>query len=228
VNHAAARPRRRAAHPRAPRAEGTATRERLLGAATRLFSEHGFEHVAVRDICREAGANLAAVNYHFGDKLGLYLAVVDVAIAIALEVNALTMDAGADRSTEDRFRHYVRTYVGQLMNIDARTSWCHQLIQHEQVEPTPAASAFFEQAIRPRIAYLRTVIADLIGCPPDDTRVSRSIAGVQAQCLFYRPDPFRLAVLGEWPVGTDSADAVADHIIAFSLAGIRALSRSDP
>lgn len=213
---------------RDPRGDGAATRERLLGTAIGLFSQHGFEHVAVRDICSEAGANLAAVNYHFGDKLGLYMAVVDVAVGIALEVNALTMLPGAVHSAEERFRHYVRTYVGQLMNVDGRTSWCHALIQHEQVGPTPAASVFFEQAIRPRIAYLGTVIADLIGCRLDDTRVARSIAGVQAQCLFYRPDPFRLAVLGDWPVHSDSADAVADHIITFSLAGIRALARERP
>jgi TetR/AcrR family transcriptional regulator, regulator of cefoperazone and chloramphenicol sensitivity len=223
VRHGQARLLRPAVRPLDPPGEGTATRERLLNTAIRLFSQSGFEHVAVRDICREAGANLAAVNYHFGDKLGLYMAVVDVAVGIALEINALTMLAGPASSADDRFRHYVRVYVGQLMNVDARTSWCHELIQHEQVDPTPAASVFFEKAIRPRIAYLGAVIADLIGCALDDPKVSRSVASVQAQCLFYRPDPFRVAVLGEWPVRGDSARAVADHIIAFSLAGIRAI-----
>ena len=223
MRHGHARLLRPAIRPHDPHGEGTATRERLLKTAIRLFSQRGFEHVAVRDICREAGANLAAVNYHFGDKLGLYMAVVDVAVGIALEINALTMLPGTLHSAEDRFRHYVHVYVGQLMNVDARTSWCHELIQHEQVDPTPAANVFFEKAIRPRIAYLGGVIAELIGCPPDDARVSRSVAGVQAQCLFYRPDPFRVAVLGEWPVRGDSPRAVADHIIAFSLAGIHAI-----
>ncbi|MFI5249716.1 MAG: CerR family C-terminal domain-containing protein [Gemmatimonadales bacterium] len=223
MRHGQARLLRPAIPPHDSRGEGGATRERLLNTAIRLFSQRGFEHVAVRDICRDAGANLAAVNYHFGDKLGLYMAVVDVAVGIALEVNALTMLAGTLDSAEDRFRHYVHVYVGQLMNVDARTSWCHELIQHEQVDPTPAASVFFEKAIRPRIAYLGGVVADLIGCPADDPRVSRSVASVQAQCLFYRPDPFRVAVLGEWPVRGDSARAVAEHIIAFSLAGIRAI-----
>jgi AcrR family transcriptional regulator len=223
MRHGQARLLRPALRPHDPRGEGTATRERLLNTAIRLFSQRGFEHVAVRDICREAGANLAAVNYHFGDKLGRDMAVVDVAVAIALEVNALTMLPGSTHSAEDRFRHYVNVYVGQLMNVDARTSWCHELIQHEQVDPTPAASVFFEKAIRPRISYLSGVIADLLGCGADDPRVSRSVAGVQAQCLFYRPDAFRTAVLGEWPIRATSAPAIAGHIIAFSLAGIRAI-----
>ena len=47
------------------------TRDRLLKASTRLFADRGFKHVTVREICRAARANVAAVNYHFGDKLGL-------------------------------------------------------------------------------------------------------------------------------------------------------------
>ena len=42
--------------------------------AARLFAERGFARVTVRDICRKARANVAAVNYHFGGKHGLYTA----------------------------------------------------------------------------------------------------------------------------------------------------------
>ena len=49
-----------------------ATKERLLREATRLFAERGFKKVTVRDICAAARANVAAVNYHFGGKPGLY------------------------------------------------------------------------------------------------------------------------------------------------------------
>ena len=56
------------------------TRARLLNAAARLFAEHGFARVTVRDICRKARANVAAVNYHFGGKDGLYQAVMRMAM----------------------------------------------------------------------------------------------------------------------------------------------------
>ena len=48
------------------------TRERLLHAAAEMFAEHGYRDARVRDICQRAGANIAAVNYHFGDKQRLY------------------------------------------------------------------------------------------------------------------------------------------------------------
>jgi AcrR family transcriptional regulator len=63
---------------RAPRNRaGVQTRAVLLSEAERLFAERGIEHVAVRDITEAAGANIAAINYHFGSKRGLIEALVD-------------------------------------------------------------------------------------------------------------------------------------------------------
>lgn len=52
------------------------TKTAILDAAERLFAEHGFHATSLRDITREASANLAAVNYHFGSKDSLITAVI--------------------------------------------------------------------------------------------------------------------------------------------------------
>jgi len=52
------------------------TRERILDAAEAVFMAHGFEGASMRQITGEAGVNLAAVNYHFGGKEGLFHAVL--------------------------------------------------------------------------------------------------------------------------------------------------------
>lgn len=54
---------------------GETTRQRILDAAERLFSEHGINGVSLRTIVAEAGVNTAAVHYHFGSKQGLLEAV---------------------------------------------------------------------------------------------------------------------------------------------------------
>jgi len=51
-------------------------RERLLGAAAVLFAEQGFAETSTREICTAAGLNPGAIHYHFGDKDGLYRAVL--------------------------------------------------------------------------------------------------------------------------------------------------------
>ena len=55
------------------------TRRRLLDAAGEVFAEKGFAKATVREICQKAEANIAAVNYHFGDKEKLYAAVLPTA-----------------------------------------------------------------------------------------------------------------------------------------------------
>ncbi|WP_257263971.1 TetR/AcrR family transcriptional regulator [Endozoicomonas sp. ONNA2] len=53
----------------------SATVDRILDAAEKLFAEHGFAETSLRSITSEAGVNLAAVNYHFGSKKSLIQAV---------------------------------------------------------------------------------------------------------------------------------------------------------
>lgn len=57
--------------------DGTATRERLVAAASRLFAAQGVDAVSLREIGREAEArNATALQYHFGDRSGLVRAVL--------------------------------------------------------------------------------------------------------------------------------------------------------
>lgn len=56
-------------------ARGELTREKVLDAAERLFAEHGFEGVSIRDIAREAGVSLSVVGFHGGSKDDLFLTI---------------------------------------------------------------------------------------------------------------------------------------------------------
>ena len=53
------------------------TKDRILDAAERLFADKGYSATSLRDITNEAGVNLAAVNYHFGSKEELLVAVLE-------------------------------------------------------------------------------------------------------------------------------------------------------
>src|ERR1700722_962748 len=56
---------------------GPETPERLLDVAERLLAKRGLDAVSVRDITESAGANTAAVHYHFGSKLDLVGAILE-------------------------------------------------------------------------------------------------------------------------------------------------------
>src|SRR5262245_56133679 len=94
-----------------------ATRSRLIEAAGHVFAEQGFKATTVRDICAKAGANVAAVNYHFGGKEGLYNAVLRHAHRCCAVGNAEQAVAAAEgKSAEERLGIFIR---GFLTNIFA-------------------------------------------------------------------------------------------------------------
>jgi AcrR family transcriptional regulator len=200
------------------------TRDRLLEVGTRLFGERGYSHVTVRDICREADANVAAVNYYFGGKLGLYTEIVQALVGSMREADPTTA-APAGSSAEERIRHYVRTYVPRIAKPRGQAVWGQKLMGHETHEPTPLAPWIAEQVILPRVRYLSEAVAELLGCATDDPRVGRSVASLQAQCLFYLPSRFRSTALHGWDAMVDAeVDAIAEHIAEFTLAGIARLA----
>ncbi len=81
------------------------TRAALLKAAAEVFAQAGYQLARVRDIAARAGVNLAAMNYHFGSKEKLYLAVLQSLAAerlsafplpdVARDTASRTVGAGA-------------------------------------------------------------------------------------------------------------------------------------
>jgi AcrR family transcriptional regulator len=201
------------------------TRERLLRTAERLFADRGFKRVTVREICRNARANVAAVNYHFGNKLGLYREVVQVAIDALRATNQAAAQAAEGWPAEERLRRFMQVYLRRLL-ATTPDDWIHRLINKEIADPTPVADALVDKGIRPRLDYLAKVVAELIGCSPSDPRVVRSVASLQAQPLAYLPNPLAERLGLRRRPSSDEIDEVARHIVEFSLAGIRAVGRN--
>jgi AcrR family transcriptional regulator len=220
--------RTRRAIPRARTRPDGDTRGRLLEAGKRLFAEHGFDDVTVRDICREADASLALVNYHFGDKAGLYAEVMEGAILALRHFNDELMAAPPDSPPEKKLEHFVRIFLARVLQPDGANGWVHQLMEHEVQRPTAAAPRIGRLAMRPRIRYLAEVIGELIQRPSDDPTVMRCVGSVHGLCLIYArymemPESLRAAITERpWKEALD-VDAAAAHVVAFSLAGIRAV-----
>jgi AcrR family transcriptional regulator len=198
------------------------TRNRLIAAAAVLFSERGFDNVTVREICKTSNANVAAINYHFGDKAGLYRAVIMLAIEQMLETNDLSQRAGEGLSPEDQIRGFVRVFVGRLTE-GGPTAWIHRLMAREMEQPTEALTRVMTQVGLPRLAYLCNVVGAVMGLPPADPRVKRCVGSLQSQCLLAaRKMPAPL----EKTFGPEIRDfeASINHIAEFSIGGMKAIA----
>jgi TetR/AcrR family transcriptional regulator, regulator of cefoperazone and chloramphenicol sensitivity len=196
------------------------TRARLLEAGRQLFAERGFKKVTVRDICREAEANVAAVNYHFQDKEGLYRAIVEQGIALISETTEAGLRAPAGATAEERLHTFIRTAVGRMGA--GQDNWIARLLRYEIDNPTGALDQLVERAIGPRLQALASLVADVLGCEPDDPRVARSVASIHVQLMLV-VRPWR--ALGErlrLP-RAPSPDELGTHIAEFSIGGLQAL-----
>ncbi len=197
------------------------TRDRLLEAAGEAFAERGFHAVAIRDICAKAEANIAAVNYHFGDKDGLYRAVIRYAHDCVVAAAELRDQLQVALPPEQKLDFFVRTMVRGLLD-SGRPAWHGKLISREMVDPGPALDELVELEIRPKFAMLRGIVGELLGLDADDPRVRWYAAGVLAQCLFFHHN--KAVTVRLYPDVTFSSaqiERLADHIVRFTLVGLR-------
>ena len=200
------------------------TRDRLLKAAERLFAERGFKKVTVRDICRAARANVAAVNYHFGDKEGLYREVLQIATDVVHSTTDAGRKAGEGCAPEEKLQRYFSVFLQRALTPGHEN--LHQLIQREIDDPTAALDAFVEDAVRPRIEYLASIVAEMTGRDRRDPVTLRCVASILSQALVYVRHRNPIAErLGFSFRGTPAEiGEAARHIARFSVAGIRAVA----
>jgi len=121
------------------------TAERLLAAAGEVFAEHGFHHATIRDICGRAGSNVAAVNYHFGDKERLYATVLEYADRCMNEEHPIDAESGAGLTPEQRLRELVVRLLRRIFAV-GRTGWYARLMARELVDPSKARGAVIPAA----------------------------------------------------------------------------------
>ncbi len=200
------------------------TRQRLLDAAGQIFAAKGFDATTVREICSAAGANIAAVHYHFGDKLRLYTEVMSLACC----QHSAFPDFGwtAETPPETRLRDFIRHMVSEMIDPD-RPDWQIELMMREMGRPTDATTEVVNSYIRPMFEGLLAILRQFFPAGTSLQTLHLHAFSIVAQCLLYRYH----RPIGRLLVGMDAyqkffdLDLLTDHIVAFSLNGIASSHR---
>jgi len=202
------------------------TAARLLAAAIDVFVEVGYRNATLRAICQRAGANNAAVNYHFRDKEHLYLAVIEHAIR-QMQSHMPRADLVSSAPAEDRLRQFIHSMLTALLG-DNHPAWLMKLVARELAEPTVGLDLLVEKVIAPNDAELAAVVCELIGPAATPLAVQNCVSSIIAQCHHYHHARAVISRLGFYPKYDRAAiDQLADHITRFSLAGIRAVANPE-
>ena len=90
-------------------------KDHILDVAEKVFSELGFDGASTRTISGEAGVNMAMLNYYFGSKEGLFLAVFNRKIT---SFKNLLQNIGSDDTVSSwvKIEKYIDLYVQRVVS----------------------------------------------------------------------------------------------------------------
>jgi TetR/AcrR family transcriptional regulator, regulator of cefoperazone and chloramphenicol sensitivity len=131
---------------RAPRADGEASRERLLQAGLRLFAQQGFSKTSTRELAEAAAVNIASISYYFGDKAGLYRAVFLEPMGTPPDDLQRLNDPGL--SLPELLQTFYAGFLEPLKQGDVARQ-CMKLHFREMLEPTGLWDEAVAHGIRP-------------------------------------------------------------------------------
>ncbi len=202
------------------REDGKETRARLLASACEVFSKKSYRDAKIADICRVAGANVAAVNYYFGDKASLYKEAWLYAIE---NLEQLPFPKTASSSPHDSLRQYVHMLI-EYFASDDRIGQFSRFYLLELLNPTGLIQDAWHEMIEPRRVELHNLIRDIIGPEANKQTIIFCELSIINQCraLVTTKSSDLQYLLGQ-SLSPELIKQLARHIAEFSLAGIKAV-----
>jgi AcrR family transcriptional regulator len=201
------------------------TEKRLLEAAGEIFAEYGYRAATVRQICEKAGANIAAVNYHFGDKDGLYMAVLRFVHKTQAEKYPSNLGLASRSGAEERLRAYICSLLYRIF-AEGRPGWHLKLITREMTEPTRAFTTLVREAARPLHQELASIVRELLGSRASNKAVRLCTLSILGQSVYYlHARPVISQLYPQQRYGPKEIEGLAEHIAQFSLLALKGFSR---
>jgi AcrR family transcriptional regulator len=195
------------------------TRERIAEAAGEIFAKRGFDGTTVRDICQRAGANIAAVNYYFGDKQRLYVEAVVRAHRWRMEQAPLP-EWTDGTPAETKLADFITTFIRRVRSGPEDT-WHSKLMMREMAHPTAACAELVQSSIRPQFEILLSILSELLPSDVSAERLQLTAFSIVGQCLFYHfADPVIRNLLTSDEYSELEVAKLARHILDFSLSSV--------
>lgn len=204
------------------------TQTRLLQSACEVFAEKGYRQATLSEICERANANIAAANYYFRDKATLYAEAWRQSFQRSLEIYPADGNVPPGASPEERLRGRIQSI---LQRIADPQSYEFDIMYKELVNQTGLLTDVMQESIEPIRRGLFVLMRELLGEKASDLQVQLCQMSIRAQCfdLIIREQRRKKTPEGKKFTGPQFLDVdvavLADHILCFSLAGIREIQR---
>jgi AcrR family transcriptional regulator len=205
------------------REDAVRTRKSLLDAASEVFAEEGFRDATIAEICEKAGANIAAVNYHFRDKGTLYKEAWRYSFSESVKAHPPDGGVSDTAPPEERLRGQVTALLHRIADENNKE---FLFVQKELANPTGLLEEVMQEEIRPLHEKMESLVRELLGPRCPDMRVRFCTISIISQCInpaVGMKGRKKMREGKDGPPGVDDIEAYSKHVVKFSLAGIHAL-----
>ncbi|WP_194091199.1 TetR/AcrR family transcriptional regulator [Vibrio hibernica] len=163
------------------RIDGELTRQRILAVAGKLFAINGFAETTNKLIAEQADVDLASINYHFGNRNGLYQQVLTVAQQGIIHLDELSVIAESTDTPQKKLFNIIHLIYRKAIDDN---EWKIQLLAREVSSPTSNLVASLDENVQPKLNILRTVIRDLSGLSENSPLLTLCMMNIIAPCLM--------------------------------------------
>lgn len=205
---------------------GQKTKEKILAEACVVFAEKGFRDATHAEICRRAGANVAAINYYFESKESLYRAAFEYLLEKSDTLYPVDGRLCADATPEQRLYAFIRAHLRRMCDLD-QLGCLHRLLRAEMLDSTGLLAESMSQRLAQDRKYILGIVQQLVGLEAPYRVVEWCEMSIIGQCFMAVPGPHgeKAGPQAIFGIKASEIDALVNHIFTFSLAGIEAVRR---
>lgn len=203
---------------RRPRADGSATRSRILECAGELFGSQGLASTTNKAIAAKAEVDLASINYHFTSRDGLYRAVLVEAHRRFVRLEELEQISASPAAPDEKLAALLHAIVGRIVG---HAHWSTTVLVREVAAPSVHFSVLRDEEVPPKLLIALQILSEVSGIPIGAPELLCCLISVAAPCAMLLIAGDKLPAPGRDIMEIDRR-ALADHLHRFALAGLHA------
>lgn len=197
------------------------TKNKIILAALEEFAEHGYRAATIRNICKRAGVNIAAINYHFSGKAELYRRSMEMVFAFKPPLPDAD-EIKIDSDIEKVLGAWITAFMSKSNDkkiIENRLM--EKIAYHALLNPSEIFDEIFDVYLKPDVISLEKILRK---CLPSDTtekEIKVRIFSILGSCTFYY---FHYRIVDklctDGDFKEDNLDLIIKHITAQNLIGL--------
>ena len=209
---------------RKQRKDAQETRRCLLAAAAEVFAEKGYWEATHAEICHRAGANTAAINYHFTSKENLYVEAWKHSFEQSIKAHPPDGGVSPDAPVQERLHGRILAFMQRMADPSNHEV---EIMHREMANPTGLLTESLHRIFEPMRQDSLAIVRELLGHDATEQQVAFCEMSLTGLCfgpmLHLRRAGTRDMPRPPIPAFEFGVEELADHVAQFTLAGIRGI-----